>query len=527
MGCCEDAVYNTFPYDVSLMKWIDVCVALDLRKGVVHFQGGEGELVTQTVRKPGAARVTPGGVLMLGQDQDIVGGGTEASQSLHGYLGDFLLANRVITVDEMVNFTTCSGVIDKDVIVDFSHVEETFKFGEATKVVDLGYDDACSGIDTYVPLFPEPRDLHVSHLFCKALGASIVLPRNLLENDKLTYLCNRYCQVGRIWLAVEFDNYGVPKEFGTNHSVNFTHWDHDFKADNMTWGLLYTKRNIGEKNWGISTADRKFCTACGNEKPFSLRVRGLCADSKFDTEFLIHGYSNLKPSFMGRKSSRLSWIAYNLTRDVFSGYWKMVVSAEPHITAEMIMETRYSYPIGTHTWTVKNDICTGDKKRLKFTTCGAGMFTCDDGFCVNVTLRCDKKNDCDDFSDEERCNPIVIPDDYDDTIPPPFTDNIFPAEILVDVELKFIRSIKISEFTLSLDVRLSRRWRDGRLRYRNLRQDVIHNVVENLGGVWLPELTITGADDLLADMQQRKDVNFVDRQDSPVQDDEAELDEGI
>ncbi|XP_071514677.1 serotonin-gated chloride channel mod-1-like [Panulirus ornatus] len=83
----------------------------------------------------------------------------------------------------------------------------------------------------------------------------------------------------------------------------------------------------------------------------------------------------------------------------------------------------------------------------------------------------------------------------------------------------------MSEFILSLDVRLTRRWRDGRLRFRNLRQDVNHNVVEDLVDLWLPELTITGADDLVADLQQRKDVNFVDRQDSPVGDDDAELDE--
>lgn len=505
------------------MKWIHVCIALDLGQGQVHFHGGAGAQEAQGVRSE--ARVTPGGVLMLGQDQDVIGGGTEASQSLHGYLNDLLLLDRVISLEEMVAYTTCSGGID-NAIVDFNHVEDSFRFGEATKIVELGYENACSGIDIYTPLFPEPRNLLGSHLFCKSLGGSIVLPKNSLENDMVTYLCKKYCKAGRLWLGTEFSTDQGFMEYGTNNTINYTNWDHDFKADNSTYAVLYNKREIGMKNWGISTSDRKLCTACGHDKPFALRVRGLCADSKFDKKFFIHGYSNLKPSFVGRKSSYLSWIAYNLTRDVFSGYWKMVVSHEPHINAKMIMETRYSYPVGTHSWKIDNDICTGDKKRLKFTTCGVGMFTCDDGFCVNVTLRCDKKNDCADFSDEVRCNPVLIPEGYDRSIPPPFTENTFPAEIVVDVEVKFIRSIRMSDFSLSLDVRLSRRWRDRRLRFRNLRQDVNQNVVENLDDVWLPELTITGADDLVADILQRKDVNFVDRQDSPVADDNAELDEG-
>ncbi|XP_071514663.1 uncharacterized protein [Panulirus ornatus] len=421
VGCCQDFVYNTFPFDVSLMTWIHLCLALDLGRGAMHFQTKGKPLVTQEgIRKPGA-RVTPGGVLMLGQDQDVVGGQTEASQSLHGYLGDLLIFDRVISVDEMTAFTTCAGGVDWDALVDFSEVEDNFVFGEATEVVELGYEDACSGIDAYVSLFPETRDFDVSHLFCRSLGGSIVLPRGSLENEMVTHLARKYCKGGRLWLGLEYTADRGYREYGTNNTVNYTNWDHAFRDDTQIRAVLYSKVTTAQKNWGISTRDRKLCTACGSDEPFSLRVRGLCADSKFDRQFLIHGYSSFKPSFLGWKSSHLSWVAYNATRDVFSGYWKMVVADEPHIHAEMVMENRYSYPIGTHAWKIHSDICSGDRKRLKFTTCGAGMFTCDDGSCVDVALRCDKRYDCVDFSDEERCNPVLIPEGYDKTLPPPFT----------------------------------------------------------------------------------------------------------
>ncbi|KAG7171177.1 Glutamate-gated chloride channel alpha-like 1, partial [Homarus americanus] len=524
MGCCRDAVYSIFSANVSLMTWLHVCFAMDLKAGQVHFKEGGRVVQTLDSRKK-TEGVTGGGVLMLGQDQDVVGGGTEATQSLHGYLADLQLLDRVLSQSEMAAYTSCADGMDWNALVNFNDVEESFDFGEVTNLVDLAYESACSGFDIHASLFPESRVFMDSDLFCSSLGGSLILPKKPIENKMITDLGMKYCKIGRIWLGLEYDGGADFKEYGTNNTLSYAPWYNKVLADANTYGILVNKFDLGENNWGVSTRDRKLCTACGRDEPFTLTVRGLCKDSKFDREFLVHGYQNLKPSLYGVKSSRMSWIAYNLERDVFSGYWHMVVSAEPHIEANMIMETRYSYPVGTHTWKIINDICTGDEKRLKLTTCSVGKFTCDDGSCINVTLRCDKKIDCADASDEDRCNPVLIPKGYDKTLPPPFTDNKFPATIQVDVDFKFIRSIMILEFSLSLDLKLTRRWRDSRLRFRNLREDVTHNVVETLSEVWLPELSITGADNLVANSQERKDVNFVDKQDSPLLDDDAELDE--
>lgn len=278
---------------------------------------------------------------MLGQDQDMMGGGTEASQSFHGYLSDLQILHRALSEAEMRNYVSCATQnIDAQTLVDFSDLQESFDFGEVTEVIDLGYEDACSRIDLYAPLFPEPRNLLSGDRFCKSIGGSLILPRTSLENDMITDVGKKYCTISRIWLGTEYLLGSTFMEYGTNHSLNYTDWIRKFVLDTVTYGLLYTKNEIGEPNWGITTPDRKLCTACGSYKPFSLQVRGLCADSKFDRQFLIYGYSSQKPSFVGLKVSNITWVAYNLTRDVFSGYWRMVVSAEPHIQAEMIMETR-------------------------------------------------------------------------------------------------------------------------------------------------------------------------------------------
>lgn len=526
-GCCGDKVYETFKIDVSLMTWIQVCFGLDIVAGTLRFQSSEQEGVVKSLSRSPAESVSAGGLLMLGQDQDTVGGSTEAIQSLHGYLQDLVILNRSLSDAEMKDFTVCSQWGGwTSVLVDFQNIQEAFSFGAVTSVVDLGYGDACVGLRVNVALFPEPRDYESTSFFCQALGGSVVLPKRQLESDYVTYLGKKYCEVARMWLGAEYQPGRDYVESGTNNTITYEAWDHEVSGMDDSIAVLYTRRPIGERNWGISTSDRKLCTTCGHTEPFALKVRGLCKETKFDKKFLIHSYSNRKPTFVGIVSSNLTWIAYNITQDLFAGYWRLFLTARPDIHAEMIMETRYSYPVGTHTWTVSNDICAGDVKKLKFTTCGAGMFTCDDGSCVNVMLRCDKKVDCADSSDEERCNPVLIPGGYDSAIPPPFVEDSFPADIVIEVDFRFIRTIKISDFSLLLDLRLSRRWKDGRLRFRNLRANMSYNVVEDLRQVWLPELTLAGADHLVADAKERKEVNFVDRQGKPLEDDDAELDEG-
>ena len=44
---------------------------------------------------------------------------------------------------------------------------------------------------------------------------------------------------------------------------------------------------------------------------------------------------------------------------------------------------------------------------LLLSSCSSAEFTCDDGSCIRIDLRCDLKYDCPDHSDEENCITVL------------------------------------------------------------------------------------------------------------------------
>lgn len=96
------------PLDLSRGQWQHVCVSWTLRDGVWKaYQGGR-----LRGRGEGLAAwhpIKPGGVLILGQEQDTVGGRFDASQALVGELSQFNLWDRVLKPAEVSALADCSS----------------------------------------------------------------------------------------------------------------------------------------------------------------------------------------------------------------------------------------------------------------------------------------------------------------------------------------------------------------------------------------------------------------------------------
>ncbi|XP_070704499.1 neuronal pentraxin receptor a [Pempheris klunzingeri] len=98
------------PLNLSRGSWQHICVSWSQKEGTWQaYQGGK-------LRGEGRAlavghHIRPGGVLVLGQEQDSLGGGFDSSQALVGELSQVGLWDRVLSSSQVASLARCGRVI--------------------------------------------------------------------------------------------------------------------------------------------------------------------------------------------------------------------------------------------------------------------------------------------------------------------------------------------------------------------------------------------------------------------------------
>ncbi|KAA0710156.1 Neuronal pentraxin-2 [Triplophysa tibetana] len=105
----------TLPISLSDSKWHHLCVTWSTRDGTWEayqdgVKRGSGENLSPW------HSVKPGGVFILGQEQDTLGGRFDATQSFVGEMSDLQLWSRVLNSAEIYNQASCSSHLTGDVI---------------------------------------------------------------------------------------------------------------------------------------------------------------------------------------------------------------------------------------------------------------------------------------------------------------------------------------------------------------------------------------------------------------------------
>nr|XP_015090591.1 neuronal pentraxin-1 [Vicugna pacos] len=119
------------PFVINDGKWHHICITWTTRDGVWEAyqdgtQGGNGENLAPY------HPIKPQGVLVLGQEQDTLGGGFDATQAFVGELAHFNIWDRKLTPGEVYNLATCSTKALSGNVIAWaeSHIEI---YGGATK----------------------------------------------------------------------------------------------------------------------------------------------------------------------------------------------------------------------------------------------------------------------------------------------------------------------------------------------------------------------------------------------------------
>ena len=101
--------------------------------------------------------------------------------------------------------------------------------------------------------------------------------------------------------------------------------------------------------------------------------------------------------------------------------------------------------------------------------CKETEFSCNSGFCTNITNRCDNKYDCLDKSDEENCETIYSEKEI--IIPPRSPKTCI--KLITIVKIDNFDKINSYDSTLTITMSVNISWNDFRVTFKNLHSDIV------------------------------------------------------
>ena len=326
----------------------------------------------------------------------------------------------------------------------------------------------------------------------------------------------------------------------TNQKLEYLPW-----AEGRPWGgqiactMVNMKVRDADTDYGLinkaeivdeSCEDTgKGCITCFSSFPvMKIFVRGLCKESMFDRTYTCGTYDNGVPIYIGYKSST---IIYSHSHNTWTWFDRnkntSIATSEASANSMMIGINKVDFS------SVEDDCSKKmDEKviNIKLTTCLPGLFTCDDGQCVSIEVRCDQTPNCKDGSDERNCKMMIIEDNYNKKIAPFIFDTdleeITPVEIAVSIDI--LQLLKFMEVDLEyiLKFKLKLEWYDYRLTYWNLKRRRSANRLteEEFEKIWMPYLIFKNTEkneatvkDAEAEITLTREGNFTRSDDSIIE----------
>ena len=172
--------------------------------------------------------------------------------------------------------------------------------------------------------------------------------------------------------------------------------------------------------------------------------------------------------------------------------------------------------LGNHEWEVRNDKgCKAGllEKIFTLSTCSDEQFTCNDGLCVDLDLRCDGEPHCKDKSDELGCELIIKDKSYQKFLTPPPVGKDEKLTIKMEVDLISIGNIQVIESTVDFQFTLYLTWLESRLRFVNLLANRTNKLTPSeMDWIWIPKLMFYNTHKRLETILDESTVINIERQ---------------
>ncbi|XP_045118196.1 uncharacterized protein LOC123508525 [Portunus trituberculatus] len=432
------------------------------------------------------------GTVILGQEQDDVGGNFDATQVTRGDITQVYMWGRLLEPAAVRRLASCGTPDAQDVLfsTDTSQVEV---FGGVES--RLPPSSLCRDQPFYA-ILPEERSLQASLAVCQAMDGKLVLPTSESENARLTQQMVPFSDVcvptavWKLWLGARLTAAGwstIPAGAPLTY--------HNFRpAININSSVFGCAELRLDGYWEPDYCKSKRCTACSFVRTSYLHFRGLCFDKELEARFRVVGSPERRPVFWSHQGLLIVW-RDNLSR------WQM---EDPNINATLLwrLGVGSDYPLGRQRWRLAREMCgqqEGHTLHASLSRCAAEEFTCSTGECIAPHLRCNFHYDCPDNSDEVSCTMVEASNDalLKQVPPPPLKS--FEGDILQlesSITLTRVAAVDDLNMAITLEFKLTLTWSDHRVNFRHLggtRQGVMLTE-EDSGRLWRPLLRVANLD---------------------------------
>jgi hypothetical protein len=442
---------------------------------------------------------------------DKMKGGYSAAQALFGSIGEFNLWSKVITEDEIQNMARSAAFLKGNVI---SWEKENFVFHDVSPQYIANVETYFVKNKAFV-IFARRQLLSVANETCASYGGNIATPESTEENEELLRIFSEHSSECSdddlmhgeyqmaIWLGMM--NFGL-EWFKLNDELKMVHT----KYSNWTgsnWEKFVPGMCAYIKKDGFWAAEKpesckflRLCTICMLPKTPVFSLKGLCTKGSY---FQWQYYPSINAS---NEIDKFEGFKRFQNISIHDDTWKTTVGCES-LSAPMGKSIA-----GRGEWDWHESSCTNGKTfktNLTFSSCEVGIeFTCNFGRCIDIAKRCDNIKDCNDGSDEEDCTTIDIPQFYE-KLEPPRSGTSGPLVVNVSVVIENINDIDTKQMMIDTTMKITMKWKDGRLKFRNLpcdRPTLITSFTSNK--LWLPSENLVYENEIVGNEYTDKSEEF-------------------